>query len=254
MTKFKQGVLITIVASVLTVPTNADTGSLSDNIRIESEKLGYALQYRVYTPSGYEGEDNLPTIYVADGQWYISSGQMHKELDKQIETGAIKPVIAVFVDSQNPDNLSENRRNQQFFCNVDYAEFFSDELVPIISSHYKVSTSREDRVILGLSFGGLNSACFGMTATDTFKGVAMQSPAMHPVPELYEAYRDRPTQPIDIFFSIGTKNDNTRAGRKFKKLLEEKNYDLSYKEVPYGHTWRNWKPLLDDILVHFFKP
>ncbi len=232
--------------------TQAASGSLSANQRIESGALGYALQYRVYTPAGTENLKNLPTLYVTDGQWYISRGKMVKLLDREIEKGTIKPVVAVFVDNRDPDNLRNNRRNSQFFCNANYARFFAEELVPAITQDYPVSFNRDDRVILGLSFGGLNSACFGLTAHPTFGGVAMQSPAMHPVPKLSELYESEERRPIRIFFSIGSKNDNTAAGRRFKAVLEKKGYDMLYREVPFGHNWQNWKPLLDDILVHFF--
>lgn len=229
-------------------------GDLSDNQRIESTQLGYALQYRVYTPEGIDTLENVPTIYMTDGQWYIDSGKMVSELNEQIKAGAIKPVIAVFVDNRDPDNLRNNRRNQQFFCNPDYVNFFTRELVPTISDAYPVSQRREDRVILGLSFGGLNSACFGLMAHPTFGGIAMQSPATHPVPKLFEVYASEDTRPIKIFLSTGIQNDNLAAARRFKAVLEEKEYEMHYKEVPYGHNWRNWRPLLDDVLTYYFSP
>jgi len=236
----------------ISAPAHAEGGALSGNQRIESNALGYALQYRVYTPDSVENLKNLPVLYITDGQSYISNGKMVKLLDREIKKGSIKPIVVVFVDPRDPDNLRNNRRNSQFFCNVNYASFFSRELVPTITQDYPVSFSRDDRVILGLSFGGLNSACFGLTAHPTFGGVAMQSPAMHPVPRLLELYRREEKRPIKIFFSIGSKNDNTAAGRLFKTVLEKKGYEMVYKEVPFGHNWKNWKPLLDDILVYFF--
>jgi len=228
-------------------------GDLSDNIRIESARLGYALHYRVYTPPGYDqASDLLPTLYITDGQGYIQNGKMDAVLDAQIKKGAIKPVIAVFVDARNPDNLSENRRNYQFFCVKEYAEFYRDELVPSITKNYRVSIRRKDRVILGLSFGGLNAGCFGITAYDVFEGIAMQSPAMHPVPTLYEAYNLEPRRPIKIFLSTGSRSDNTASARKLKKALAAKGYEMHYKEVPFGHNWKNWRPLLDDVLRYYF--
>lgn len=227
-------------------------GSLSDNQRIESAPLGYALQYRVYTPPGVENLETLPTLYITDGQWYIRRGRMAQLLDREIKRGRIKPVVAVFVDNRNPDNLMINRRNSQFFCNPLYVMFFAQELVPRISQDYPVSLSRDDRVILGVSFGGLNSACFGLTAHPTFGGIAMQSPALHPVPKLQDLYASEEKRPIKIFFSLGSKNDNTSAGRRFRNVLREKGYEMLYKEVPFGHNWDNWKPLLDDMLIYFF--
>lgn len=241
-------------AVLLAMPSSAMAldGELSGNQRITSAYLNYDLQYRVYTPPGIEDLENVPTIYATDGQGYIRAGGMHRILDKEIKEGRIKPVVAVFVDARDPDNLRNNRRNSQFFCNTDYLKFFVGELVPRISDDYPVSLSQKDRVILGLSFGGLNAACFGLMAPSTFGGIAMQSPAIHPVPILRDLYESEDTRPIRVFLSIGKINDNTEVGRDFKRILEEKGYDLFYKEVNASHTWRNWKPLLDDVLQHFF--
>ena len=156
------------------------------------------------------------------------------------------------MDNRDPHRLSVNRRNQQFFCNLRYISFVTDELVPEIDARYRTRATREGRVILGLSFGGLNSACFGLYAYDSIGGIAMQSPATHPVPDLIPDYERNPTRPIKVFLSTGTDNDNATTSRRFKKVLEEKGYELSYIEVPFGHTWRNWGPLIDDVLVYFF--
>ncbi|MBL4838094.1 MAG: esterase family protein [Kordiimonadaceae bacterium] len=249
---FLFGLLASSIIGPVFAKDAAGKGTLSENIRIESKHLGYALQYRVYTPAGYTNSSKLPTIYMTDGQGYISRGRMPYVLDTQIKKGAIKPVIDIFVDPRDPDNLRKNRRNEQFFCNNAYAEFFRTELIPAVSMAYKVSTNRDDRVILGLSFGGLNAACFGMNANDVFKGIAIQSPALHPVPNLHKAYKENTKRPIKIFFSLGSIDDNTAAGRRFKRTLKNKNYELFYKEVAHGHNWTNWQPLLDDVLIYFF--
>jgi enterochelin esterase-like enzyme len=238
-----------LAASALAAP-----GTLSDNQIISSQQLGYRLQYRVYTPDGYDDTSRLPAIYVADGQWYIESGQLPQLLDRLIEDGSIEPTIAVFVDSRSPDNLDLNRRNQEFFCNEDYAQFYSSELIPAIDQHYRTRADRESRVVLGMSFGGLNSACFGLHATEAFGGIAMQSPAMHPVRGLHDAYADSPPLPLRIFLSTGTENDNEASTRRLHEILEQKGYEMRYREVPQGHNWRNWRPLLDDVLTYFFSP
>ncbi len=230
----------------------ATENTLSENLRIESEILGYALQYRVYTPPGYEDLSNLPVIYVTDGQWYIDSGEMPALMDQLIAEGKIQPAIAVFIDNRNPDNLNENRRNRQFFCNQRYADFYAKELTPHIDATYKTSGQRSSRVILGLSFGGLNSACFGLQAYNTFEGIAMQSPAMHPVPNLFNQYKNVGKLPINIFLSSGTYRDNEARTRAFRDVLTDIGYNFHYVEVPFDHSWENWKPLLDDVLIYYF--
>lgn len=260
MTKFKQ--LLTysslfICVLVLNQANAADLesqkGKLSENIRINSDELNYSLQYRVYTPPAMKADAKLSTIYLADGQWYIGSGNMVDVLDREISAGNIKPVIAVFVDNRDPDNLHNNRRNAQFFCNQDYVDFYKNELLPTIESHYPASSNREDRVIQGLSFGGYNAACFGLMAHQQFAGISMQSPAnSEMLKKIAAQYKITEKLPIKIFLSFGKKNDNQIAGRKFKNILLEKEYELEYKEVNFGHEWKNWGPLLDDSLRYFF--
>ncbi len=227
-------------------------GDLSENVLIESAILGYQLQYRVYLPPEYEHSESLPVLYVTDGQWYVESGEMPGLLDEMIEDGAIRPLIVVFVDNRDPNDLQNNRRNGQFWCNTRYSDFFIEELIPEIDSSYKTSPVRSERTILGLSFGGLNSACFGLHASSFFEGIAMQSPAMRPVPDLLSTYDTLPKKPLNIFLSTGTKRDNTASARRFRDILQDKGYRLHYEEVPFGHNWQNWKPLLDDILLYFY--
>ena len=99
---------------LLTLNVQADGGVLSDNLRIESQHLGYALQYRVYTPTGASATDQLPSLYVTDGPAYLGHGNFKQVLDAAIVAGEIKPLVVVFVDSRNPDNLEENRRTAEF--------------------------------------------------------------------------------------------------------------------------------------------
>jgi enterochelin esterase-like enzyme len=243
-----------LLATFLLLGTNAlADGSLSADTRIASDYLGYALQYRVYTPAQAGEATDLPTIYITDGQWYIEPGGTVGVLDREIAAGNIEPVIAVFIDSRNPDNLAENRRNQEFMCNERYVAFVTRELIPAISASFPVSEERGDRVIAGMSFGGLNAACFGLMAADYFSGVGMQSPAsdLH-LEVLEELYDEKDPTPVSMFFSVGTRRDNTKAARRFYRTLEKKGYPVNYMEVPFGHDWSNWHPLLDDLLATFF--
>lgn len=229
--------------------------SLTDNIRIESEQLGYQLQYRVYLPDNAESLTDLPVVFVTDGQWYLRQGEMKKVLDEEIESGRIKPVAAVFVDSSNPDNPRDNRRNSEFMCNKHYALFFANELIPAVVGSFPISHLPSERVIMGVSFGGLNAGCFGMMLPQIFPNIAMQSPASDKhVKVLTKQYREKDPLPLKIFFSNGTRRDNIKSSRAFHELLLEKGYDVTYIEVAQSHDWNNWGPLLDDLLQTFFSP
>ena len=241
---------VTLLLLVVNLP--ALGGSLSDNIRISSESLGYDLQYRIYIPDGAEALQDLPVLFVTDGPGYINRGRMTGVLNRQIEAGKIDPVVVVFVDARNPDNLRQNRRNAEFLCNKDYLHFYQRELIPAIEDKYPVGRSREHRGILGLSFGATNAACFAIRGHETFYLIGMQSPANHPIEGLLPAFEQAPMLPLRMFLSTGTPNDNTRANRQFRDVLEKKGYDMQYVEVRQDHNWDNWGPLLDDVLRYFY--
>lgn len=244
-----------VIGGLLLFATNALSaeGTLSDLQRISSSFLGYDLQYRVYTPANSSAGDGLPTLYVTDGEAYLGGGNFKQVLDAAISSGAVEPVLVVFLDSRNPDNLQEDRRHSQFMCNTEFAKFFAGELVPSISRNHPVSQSREDRVILGSSFGGLNSACFGLMLSDLFSGIAMQSPASgQHVEVVRELYEEKDRLPLKIYLSVGTINDNLNDVKRFRRTLKNKGYDLTYHKVRKGHDWDNWGPLLDEVLLTFF--
>ncbi|NNE37608.1 MAG: hypothetical protein HKN08_04820, partial [Gammaproteobacteria bacterium] len=105
-------------------------GTLTDNISIASKVLGYDLQYRIYLPAGHEARNEFPVMFLTDGHNYLRRGNMDMVLNDLIDTNQIEPVIAVFVDPRNPDNLKDNRRRRQFLCNEDYLIFYIEELIP----------------------------------------------------------------------------------------------------------------------------
>ncbi|MET1256565.1 alpha/beta hydrolase [Aliikangiella maris] len=225
---------------------------LSDYQQISSQHLGYTLQYRVFFPK-VKSYTKLPVIYLTDGPGFIYYGKIIPLIERLIKQNKIEPVIAVFVDSREPENLKNNRRNLEFFCNPKYASFFIDELVPSIDTGYPTVAQPSHRVIAGLSFGGLNAACFGLLANHYFGGIGMLSPAMHPVPAIFEYYQQSEKLPLKFFLSTGTVGDNEGKTRRFLRILKEQGYPVQYKEVRNGrHDWKNWKPLLDDLLIYFF--
>jgi enterochelin esterase-like enzyme len=243
---------LTILIWLLLMSTAKADGAISADFRITSKVLGYDLQYRIYLPEGHDSRTDYPVLFLTDGQNYLSRGHMDGILNELIGKGDIEPVIAVFVDPRDPDDLESNRRRTQFLCNADYLEFFTGELIPAVERDYPVIKSREGRTIMGMSFGGTNAACFGAMGFDAFSGIAMQSPANHPVPNLLPVYQQLPTLPLRIFLSTGTPNDNTQANRHFHAILKEKGYDMKYVEVEEGHNWDNWGPLIDDVLLFFY--
>lgn len=245
-------ILAVLMVTAYAETTHAQQSEVSDTLLIHSEALTYDLQYWVYTPAGYDSLDELPVLYLSDGAWYKETGDMPAVLDSLISSELMEPIVAVFLDARIPGYEHLSRRNAQFFCNDSYMEFYEHELIPTIDSTYKTRAEREARTIAGLSFGGLNAACFGLYAHDSFEGIAMQSPATHPVRYIHQAYADSARLPLRIFMSSGDHSDNEARTRAFRDILQGKEYPMKYIEVPFAHNWENWGPLQDDLLLYFY--
>lgn len=229
-------------------------GLLWETQMLESQQLGYTVSYQVYIPNGYENTDELPVIYVTDGQEYSDDnlGSTVIVLDNLIDKELIEPVMAVFVNPLDPSNPDINRRMDEMGNNEDYLNFFVDELIPTIESEYKVSSKKQDRAILGTSLGGLNATYFAFSRPDIFGNVAIQAPAFWYREEIYELVKQTEVDEINIYMSVGTIGDNTIDARTMKTIFEEKNLEFTYLEVNEGHSWGAWRTQLDDILIQFF--
>jgi len=229
-----------------------ERGTISDNIRITSQSLGYDLQYRVYLPFNYNVLDNLPIIYVTDGHEYLADdfGAMRIVLDNLIYEGTIEPIIAVFIDPRDPDNLGSNLRGDQYTANPLFASFVASELVPEIDQNYKTNPIADKRAILGTSLGGWNSAYFGIEIPETFHLIGIHSPAFdYNLINLYENSSDLPHK---FYLSTGTIYDTEDNALALKAIFDGKGYTYQYTAVNQGHSWGNWRGLIDEPLIMFF--
>lgn len=235
-------------------------GALGDNVAIRSTRLGYDVQYRVYTPAGYDTLADLPVLYVTDGHEYADDrlGATPVVLDNVIADGLIPPILAVFVDPREPGNPGNNRRGSEYADDYeDFAAFLADELVPAIDATYKTDPSPEQRGILGTSLGGIFSAYLGAARPDVFRHIAIHSPAFfydtrNRQDKVYRMYTGADRLPLTIFMSTGTLHDVAESARRMKDVFEEKGYPLRYVEVNEGHSWGHWRALIDEPLLFFW--
>lgn len=230
------------------------TGKLTDDVLFFSNVLGYQIMYKVYTPAGYASMEKLPIIYVTDGYEYLhpKMGNMAVVLDNLIAAKKIKPIVAVFVDHREPVNRSNNRRMKEMSLNADYLKFFTDELIPHVEQDLKIDGAPSQRGIMGTSLGGLNAAYFAFSRPDVFGLSGIQSPAFYTQPQIYKIC-DSPESPkIRVSMTTGIINDASSGTRKMKTILENNACVYFYKEVNEGHSWGNWRNLIDDILIDFF--
>lgn len=229
-------------------------GTVKTDILYTSKVLGYQITYCVYLPFDYEKLGKLPTVYVTDGYEYMHPqlGNMITILDNLIADKKIKPVMAVFVDNREPVNRSNNKRMQELAMNNAYLDFFTKELIPEIEKNYPALSEPSQRAILGTSMGGLTSTYFAFMKPDVFGMAGIQSPAFWTKPQIYSLCTDKSNPTMKISMTSGLINDTSKESRKMKDVLESSSCVYHYHEVNEGHSWGNWRNLIDDILVDFF--
>ncbi len=231
-------------------------GRVEKDILINSKELGYQISYSVYLPASYktQSKEVYPVMYVTDGYEYMHErmGNMITILDNLIHQKKIKPIIVVFIDQREPVNRSNNRRMMELAMNEHYLNFVVNELIPKVEKQFPISTHPEDRAILGTSMGGLTAAYFSFSKPEIFGLAGIQSPAFWFRPEIY-TYCDNPNKPpVKTFMTSGQINDTQEGASKMKSILDKNTCTYEYKEVNQGHSWGNWRDLIDDMLIYFF--
>lgn len=229
-------------------------GKMIRDVLVNSKLLSYQLMYTVYLPVGFSADKTYPVLYVTDGFEYLheNMGNIITTLNNLIQQKKIEPIIAVFIDHREPANRLNNRRMTELAMNENYLNFFVDEFLPIIESNYPVSKKPEERGILGTSMGGLTAAYFSFSRPDVFGLAGIQSPAFWFKPAIYTTCDNPENPPVKVFMTTGVVNDAQEGALKMKTILDKNTCTYQYKEVNEGHSWGNWRNLLDDILIYFY--
>ena len=236
-------------------------GTLSPARTVERAGYPHPVTYRVWTPAGYDALDGLATLYVTDGHEYADPrlGALPTVLDNLIADGRIAPCIAVLID---PRSGGTNRRQEQYVQNEAFASLVAVDLVAAIDADYRTDARREARTILGTSLGGLFAVSLGLQHPDVFANLAPQSPAFWVSggalgwtgPTISERVASAPSLPFRVAMTTGTIHDAEDGAREMRDALAARDVELTYVEVPEGHSWGNWRALLDDVLVALLPP
>ncbi|NLO70563.1 MAG: esterase family protein [Porphyromonadaceae bacterium] len=229
-------------------------GTLSGNILIASEALGYDVNYKIYLPAGYDSSKIYPLLVTTDGHEYSSKemGSLTIVADNMINDNKIDPVIIVFVDPRDPKNHASNRRMIEYAGNDKFAVFLAEELMSELKANYSIAGTPDQTAILGTSMGGLISAFIGISYPHVYGLVAIQSPAFKHWTAIYSYYETSPAVDLKIYMDTGVIQDTQEAALKMKGILDKKGYVLHYAEYFEGHSWGSWRARMDEVLEYFF--
>jgi predicted alpha/beta superfamily hydrolase len=221
----------------------------------------------IYLPDGYHEEDRVfPVIYMHDGQnlfceklAFVEDWQVDRSMDRLIANGKIEKtvVVGIFNSTKRAEEYTPfaDRRFGGGQAR-DFSEFIVNKIVPHIEKNYKVSGKREDRAVMGSSFGGILSLWMGYTYPEVFSMVGAISPSMWIADgAMLEELERQPRKNIRIWIDQGTKEWSTFT-RNTVDVLISKGYeygkDLVYYEVKDGkHNEVDWAERVECPFIMF---
>jgi enterochelin esterase-like enzyme len=183
----------------------------------------------------------VPLIVVFDAKDYITRGRITHIVDNLIAQERIRPVALALLENGGP------ARGIEYSCNDATIGLVTMEVLPLAQEHlHLIDPIRHPGSfgVLGASMGGLMALYTGLRAAGIFGHVLSQSGAF----ELDNAstvavplVRHMPVQPLKIWMDVGRYEWLLEPNRRMHALLQQRGYDVAYREYNGGHNYPAWR-------------
>lgn len=183
-----------------------------------------------------------PLLITFDGRLYKDLLDLPAMLDYLVATGQIPPVIALFVDNPN---------RQELLCDPAFADYMAYQVMPWLYEHFPVTHNPAQTVVTGSRYGGLAAAYLALRHPQRFGKVLAQSgwfrwrPAGDPEFHwLARQYAQAPTLPLRFYLDVGNLEvaqmgdggpTQLAANRYLRDVLVAQGYSVQYSEYSGGH-------------------
>jgi predicted alpha/beta superfamily hydrolase len=240
------------------------TAALHKNIVADSFN---GREMLIYLPDGYyEDDEYYPVLYMMDGQnlfteKFAFSGSWHADsaLEWLIEQELVEKFIIVGIfndDDRDFEYTPFTDPEEGGGGAAEFAEFLTEELIPWVEDKYRIISDRENRGIMGSSYGGLFSTWTAINYPEMFSFAGAMSPSYwHAEGAILEELAEKPKLPLRFWICQGTEewSDFTRPA---VDILLENGYvygeDVVYYEVNGAdHNEAAWAARLDYPFIFF---
>ena len=182
---------------------------------LKNNPLGdkYIRDVIVYLPPDYDGEKKFPTVYCQTG--FTGRGKMFlndsaftpnlaQRLDKLINDGKIKPMIAVL-----PDCFTYYGGSQYINSTAtgNYEDYLTEEIVRFFDENFCTIRAKTARAVMGKSSGGYGALICGLRHADTFGLVCSTSGDCYfemvyipDIPKAFRAVKGNPHKLLEKFW------------------------------------------------------
>lgn len=202
-----------------------------------------------------------PLLIAFDGRLYKDLLQVPAMLDHLVATGQIPPVIALFVDNPN---------RQELLCDPTFADYMAQRVLAWLRENFPVTTDPAQTVLTGSSYGGLAALYLGLRHPQLFGKILSQTgwfrwrpegdPAFH---WLARQVAQSPQLPLRVYLDVGTLEvaqmrdggpTQLAANRHLRDVLLGKGYPVTYVEYSGGHDSSSLTSPLFAALAQMLQP
>lgn len=199
-----RAVVPSIVALTLAfqpVPASGQVTGRLEVVRLHSQVFGNTRFLRIWLPPGYGDEENHPTtypvLYLNDGQNLFDAATStfsdHEWRADEVATDLIRrKVVPPFV-IVGIDHAGRRGRAREYLPYPDaylrppephpqgrlYGAFLEKEVLPFVEARYRVSATRQGRLLGGSSYGALAALYVASTRPGLFGGLLLESPSFY---------------------------------------------------------------------------
>ena len=191
-------------------------------------------EIQIYIPLGLKLRGKQRVIFIHDGGESITIGKFTNVLDNlYYHEPHIPKSIVVFVPPID--------RHVEYMMNPKFADWCANDLSTQVEKKLKIISEAKLRSVLGASLGGLCAAYTGLSHSEIFGNIIAQSPSFWMEDgEIVRLFAKNKLLPLRFYLHTGTINDALEGTTNMLKVLQQKGYDVTYRESSESHNWANW--------------
>ncbi len=249
---------------------NVPRGTLT-SFRYASDATGAfpntSRDWMLYVPAQYDVAHAANLVVFQDARFYLGDGfNAPAVFDNLIARGDIPPTIGLFVEPGDlPDQPPNSRGNRSFEYDSltdAYARLIHDELLPLVTAEYAISTDPKRRASVGMSSGGICAFNLAWERPDSFGRVVSHVGSFTDIRggnAYVSRVRKNGTKPIRVFLqgAVGDLDNAsgswTVANFDMAMALRFKGYDYRFEYGQGAHDLRHGAAIFPQTLRWLFR-
>lgn len=254
------------------------------NLTMPSTLMQGDRNYSVYLPEGYETDTlrRYPVLYLLHGlgntntKGWVERGNVEAIANRVIAEGRACPMVIIMPDAGTDGPGYFNREGWP------YEDYFFQELIPYMESHYRILPDAMHRAISGLSMGGGGTLVYALRHPELFAAAcplsalvtfptrsnndsgwmdkypqvrAWATSAMQPENAPLDLIRNATPEQLSAisrvrwYIDCGDDDYLYEGNLALYMLLREKQIPFQYRMRDGGHNWLYWQFALPDVMT-----